>query len=58
MHVGVGAADEDVVEPGFARAGAFERFVEAVDVALEGTAQDREEAVFEVARGFALNVLF
>lgn len=46
VHVGVGAADEDVVEPGFAGAGAFERLVQSVDVFLEGAAEDGKQAVF------------
>lgn len=58
LHICVGAADQDVVEPVLARAGAFERFVEAPYVLLEGAAEDAEKAVFEVARCFAFDVLF
>lgn len=58
LQVGVGAADEDVVEPVFFGADAGDGAVEEEDVLLEGASEDGEEAEFEVVGCFGFDVGF
>ena len=58
VHVCVAASDEDVVKEGFVGAGAFESFVQGIDIVLQRSAQDGEKGEAEVRGGFLLDVGF
>lgn len=57
VHVGVGAAEQDVVEDGLVGADALDGVVEDVAVLGEGAADQGLERLAEVARRFRVDVL-
>jgi hypothetical protein len=54
VHVGVAAADENVVDDDFFGAHAFHGIHEIVAVGYERSASDFDEALFEVTAGLLL----
>lgn len=58
IHVRITAANENVIQKGFPRAGTFEGLVDAPDIVLERAAKNGYECELEIRARFAVDVGF